>query len=136
MLDERRRGRRDRLSSAPARATRPSSRRSCSRCGDSVTEAEVRAAHLRDRRDEAVGGARADRRAARVASSGPPTEPLGAEEREEIERKLERLARRREALGPVNPLAEQEYAEALEHVDELEEQRAGPRVGARRAHRA
>jgi chromosome segregation protein len=36
---------------------------------------------------------------------------------------LERLARRAEALGPVNPLAEQEYAEALEHVGELEEQR-------------
>jgi chromosome segregation protein len=54
---------------------------------------------------------------------GPAAEPLGAEEREEVERKLERLARRREALGPVNPLAEQEYGEALEHVGELEEQR-------------
>ena len=48
---------------------------------------------------------------------------MGDEEREEIERKLERLARRREALGPVNPLAEQEYAEALSTWAELEEQR-------------
>src|SRR5206468_2163703 len=53
----------------------------------------------------------------------PAMEPLAVEEREGIERKLERLARRREALGPVNPLAEQEYSEALEHVGRLEEQR-------------
>ena len=36
---------------------------------------------------------------------------------------LERLGRRREQLGPVNPLAEREYEEALEHVSELSEQR-------------
>jgi chromosome segregation protein len=35
-----------------------------------------------------------------------------------------RLARRREQLGPVNPLAQDEYAEALAHVEELETQRA------------
>src|SRR5581483_3075119 len=50
--------------------------------------------------------------------------PLPEAEREEAERKLARLARRREQLGPVNPLAEREYAEALEHVRQLEEQRA------------
>ncbi len=38
--------------------------------------------------------------------------------------RLERLTRRREQLGPVNPLAQEEYAEALEHVEELERQRA------------
>ncbi|MGZ4306116.1 MAG: AAA family ATPase, partial [Solirubrobacteraceae bacterium] len=38
--------------------------------------------------------------------------------------RLERLMRRREQLGPVNPLAQQEYAEAVEHVEELERQRA------------
>jgi chromosome segregation protein len=32
-------------------------------------------------------------------------------------------SRRREQLGPVNPLAQEEYAEALEHVEELEHQR-------------
>jgi chromosome segregation protein len=37
--------------------------------------------------------------------------------------RLERLARRREQLGPVNPLAQEEYAEALEHVEDLERQR-------------
>ncbi|HEY7150143.1 MAG TPA: AAA family ATPase [Solirubrobacterales bacterium] len=111
----------------------PSQLRACSRaeaelqakllaCGDSVTEAEVRATQLRDRRDEVRG------ELVQIAKQlgreiGPAAEALEASEREEIDRKLERLARRREALGPVNPLAEQEYAEALEHVNELEEQR-------------
>ncbi len=90
--------------------------------GDSVTEAEVKATQLRDRRDELCG--ELEQIANRLGRQLDAAEgPLGAEEREEIERKLERLARRREALGPVNPLAEQEYAEALEHVNELEEQR-------------
>jgi chromosome segregation ATPase len=90
--------------------------------GDSVTEAEVRAAHLRDRRDEVRG--ELDRIASQLGRDADSVgDPLGEEERGEIERKLERVARRREALGPVNPLAEQEYAEALEHVEHLEEQR-------------
>ncbi|HTY18543.1 MAG TPA: hypothetical protein VMH82_12520, partial [Myxococcota bacterium] len=37
--------------------------------------------------------------------------------------RIERLARRREQLGPVNPLARAEYEEALAHVEELEHQR-------------
>jgi len=36
---------------------------------------------------------------------------------------VQRLARRREQLGPVNPLAAEEYREALERADELEAQR-------------
>src|SRR5205814_763162 len=35
-----------------------------------------------------------------------------------------RLARRRELLGPVNPLAAHEYADAVAHVEELETRRA------------
>ena len=90
---------------------------------ETLTEAEVRAAHLRDRRDEAAAELG---RVAKVLGSEaePATETLDVPERAEIERKLERLARRREALGPVNPLAEREYAEALEHVEQLAEQRA------------
>ena len=34
------------------------------------------------------------------------------------------MARRREQLGPVNPLAQEEYAEAVAHVEELEAQRS------------
>nr|MBA2513571.1 hypothetical protein [Solirubrobacterales bacterium] len=37
--------------------------------------------------------------------------------------RIERLGRRREQLGPVNPLAQAEYAEAVAHVEELERQR-------------
>jgi chromosome segregation protein len=50
-------------------------------------------------------------------------EPLGEEQIQALRARLERLARRREQLGPVNPLAGQEYAEALAHVQELEERR-------------
>ena len=45
------------------------------------------------------------------------------EEREQVEVKLQRLLRRREQIGPVNPLAEREYAEASEHVKDLATQR-------------
>jgi chromosome segregation protein len=52
-----------------------------------------------------------------------PEQPLSIEDRETLSGRLERLARRREQLGPVNPLAQQEYAEAVAHVEELEAQR-------------
>ena len=91
--------------------------------GEALTAAEVKAAHLRDRRDEAAAELERVGRTLggelRAASA-----PIEATEREEIERKLQRLARRREALGPVNPLAEREYGEALEHVEQLAEQRS------------
>jgi chromosome segregation ATPase len=90
---------------------------------ESLTEAEVKAAHLRDRRDEAAAELE---RVAKVLGReiAPVAAALDLAEREEVERKLERLARRREALGPVNPLAEREYAKAQEHVEQLAEQRA------------
>ncbi len=50
-------------------------------------------------------------------------EPLGEEQEQALRARLERLARRREQLGPVNPLAQEEYAEAIAHVEELEERR-------------
>jgi len=91
--------------------------------GEAVTETEVRAAHLGDRRTEAV--AELERVAAALGRElGAADEALGKEERDEIEVKLERLARRREQLGPVNPLAEGEYEEALAHVESLETQRS------------
>ena len=36
---------------------------------------------------------------------------------------MQRLMRRREQLGPINPLAQEEYAESLAHVAELESRR-------------
>jgi chromosome segregation protein len=89
---------------------------------DELTRAEVEAAHLGDRRAEA------ERELATIAERlgeeiPIATEALGEEARAEIDRKLERLERRRAQIGPVNPLAEQEYDEAREHVEALQAQR-------------
>jgi chromosome segregation protein len=51
-------------------------------------------------------------------------EPLSEEEMQSLRARIERLTRRREQLGPVNPLAQEEYAEALAHAEELESQRS------------
>jgi chromosome segregation protein len=50
--------------------------------------------------------------------------PLEDEQLQTLAARLQRLQRRREQLGPVNPLAQQEYTEALAHVEELEARRA------------
>jgi chromosome segregation ATPase len=89
---------------------------------DELTEAQVEAAHLGDRRAEAA------RELASIAERlgeevEPAEEALGEEERADIDRRLERLERRRAQIGPVNPLAEQEYEEAREHVESLQTQR-------------
>ncbi len=52
-----------------------------------------------------------------------PGEALDEDEVHALRTRVERLTRRREQLGPVNPLAKEEYAEALAHVEELESQR-------------
>ena len=64
-----------------------------------------------------------------------PPRPLPEDEREALAVRVDRLNRRREQLGPVNPLAKQEYDEAVAHVEELEEQRAtsSPRSPSSRA---
>ncbi len=90
--------------------------------GEGVTAGEVRVAQLADRSAEAVG--ELERVAAVLGRELAAAERLlGEPERDEIELKLDRLARRREQLGPVNPLAEREYEEALAHVESLEAQR-------------
>ncbi len=87
-----------------------------------VTEAEVRAAQIRDRREEAVS--ERDRVAVRLGLEEVPSpERLSDADCADTEQRIERLIRRREQLGPVNPLAEREYEEAKIHVDDLEEQR-------------
>ncbi|HEU5142471.1 MAG TPA: AAA family ATPase, partial [Solirubrobacterales bacterium] len=97
---------------------------------DKLTEAEVEAAHLGDRRAEAAKelATIAERLGEEV---GPAEQPLSDEERGEIERRLERLERRRAQIGPVNPLAEQEYEEAREHVESLQTQREDTERGMR-----
>jgi chromosome segregation protein len=92
------------------------------RDGEAVTGAEVRAQQARDRAADAqteLGGL-----AERLGlEPEPAAEPLPGEERDALAQRIERLARRREQLGPVNPLAQQEYEEAQAHVEELERQR-------------
>jgi len=89
---------------------------------EAVTVAEVRAQQARDR------GAEAEATLRGIASilelePAPASEPLPDRERQALSERVERLARRREQLGPVNPLAQEEYAEAVSHVEELEHQR-------------
>jgi chromosome segregation protein len=90
--------------------------------GETVTLAEVRAQQARDQEQESsqeLAGL-----AERLGLSGEPAdEPLPAEQSEALRARIERLQRRREQLGPVNPLAKAEYDEAIAHVEELERQR-------------
>ncbi len=90
--------------------------------GERVTDAEVAAQRARD------GAGDAESTLAEVAGrlgldAEPAEEALAEDRRGELEAQIERLARRREQLGPVNPLAAQEYEEAVAHVEELEVQR-------------
>ena len=90
--------------------------------GEEVTRGEVRAQQARDQHGDAR--AELERLAGKLGLEPEPAEePVADAERTDLEGRIERLLRRREQLGPVNPLAQQEYAEAIEHVEELERQR-------------
>ena len=91
-------------------------------CNEKVTRAEVRAQQLRDAEHEAAAEL-ADLAGRLELPAEPREEPLPEEEAERLRQRIERLIRRREQLGPVNPLAKQEYEEAVAHVEELERQR-------------
>jgi chromosome segregation ATPase len=97
---------------------------------DELTKAEVEAAHLGDRRAEAERDLAAI--AERLGEEIPAAEEtLSDEDRAEIDRRLERLERRRAQIGPVNPLAKSEYDEAREHVEALQAQREDTERGMR-----
>jgi hypothetical protein len=89
---------------------------------EALTQEEVRSAQVRDRESAHAAG-RADVIERLGLPVDTPPERLSEEDRAEQSARLERLERRRERLGPVNPLAKDEYAEALAHVEELEGQR-------------
>jgi chromosome segregation protein len=90
---------------------------------EAVTRTEVAFLRARDHAAEVEG--ELERLAGRLElEASAAIEELAAEQRAALEGRLERLTRRREQLGPVNPLAQQEYAEAVEHVEELERQRS------------
>ncbi|MEA2409207.1 MAG: chromosome segregation protein [Thermoleophilaceae bacterium] len=93
------------------------------RASEAVTGAEVAAQQVRD------AAADAERELNELAGKlglepEPAAEALPEEEREALGERVARLMRRREQLGPVNPLAKREYEEAVAHVEELETQRA------------
>jgi chromosome segregation protein len=73
--------------------------------------------------------ARESERAALVEAEAPQAQPepdagpLSEEQIQSLQARVQRLQRRREQLGPVNPLAQEEYGQALEYVEELERQR-------------
>ena len=101
--------------------------------GEAVTRAEVLAQQRRDQAQEA------DHELGELAAvlglgAEPPTEPLPDEERAALTGRIERLRKRREQLGPVNPLAKQEYEEAVAHVEELEAQREDLETAIRELH--
>jgi chromosome segregation protein len=87
-----------------------------------VTRAEVRAQQARDRAQE-VGHVLGELATKLGLEAEPAEEPLADGERESLAGRIERLHKRREQLGPVNPLAQDEYAEAIAHVEELETRR-------------
>ena len=90
--------------------------------GEEVTRTEIRAQQTRDRAEDV------DRELARLAAklgleAVAAEAPLADGERADLEARIERLGRRREQLGPVNPLAKLQYEDAIAHVEELETQR-------------
>ncbi|WP_249009439.1 chromosome segregation SMC family protein [Conexibacter sp. DBS9H8] len=87
-----------------------------------LTGREVRA----ERANDHVAQARRtlDDLAAELGLEPSPAQAgLESAAREALNDRISRLLRRREQLGPVNPLAQREYEEALAHVEELETQR-------------
>jgi chromosome segregation ATPase len=98
--------------------------------GEAVTSAEVAAQRLRDQAAEVelevkdlTGRLGLPDDPAHAAIDPLEIAPLEEDEARVLATRLERLQRRREQLGPVNPLAQEEYAQAVAHVEELESRR-------------
>jgi chromosome segregation protein len=98
--------------------------------GEAVTAAEVAAQRLRDQAQDAELELKSVAERLELAlpqeteSSAEPAHRLAQDEIDALRARVERLGRRREQLGPVNPLAQEEYAEAVAHVEEMEGRRA------------
>jgi chromosome segregation protein len=81
---------------------------------EAVSAVEVEAARLEAEADEAR----------RRLESANADEPADGDDREQLLATVERLERRRETLGQVNPLAHEEYQAEKERLEELVAQRA------------
>ena len=88
-------------------------RRATAEAGDRLSAIDVERARIEAEVDEA-------RRRLEAAAA----EPAEGDDRAELADRIERLERRRESLGQVNPLAKQEYEEEKERLVELSSQRA------------
>jgi chromosome segregation protein len=89
---------------------------------EALTTAEVRSQRSRDQAAAAELNLRSLAQELELEPEAA-TDPLPDQQCQELRERLERLAKRREQLGPVNPLAQDEYAEAVARVEELEAQR-------------
>ena len=129
------------LRAAPTRAA--AAARAAGSCASSAPTRPSCAAQPAEARRALVGGrrrARAPRRRGRRGSAALRGSGRRAGRRattaDELAAKLERLERRREALGSVNPLAKEEYEREKERLDELGDAARGPRAEPRRAREA
>jgi chromosome segregation ATPase len=91
--------------------------------GEAVTRVEVAAQQARDAAGD-VTDELAELAERLGVEGGPAKKALSADERSDLEARIARLTRRREQLGPVNPLARREYEVEVERVDDLGAQRA------------
>ncbi len=91
-------------------------RRATSEAGEKAAGIDVELARLEAERAEA--GRRLE------AAGTEPAESSEGHDRDELAEKVERLERRREQLGQVNPLAKEEYEAERERLGELSAQRA------------
>jgi chromosome segregation protein len=87
-------------------------RRAASEAGERLSAIDVERARVEAELDEA------QRRLDAAAA-----EPAEGDDRDELAERIERLERRRESLGQVNPLAKQEYDQEKERLVELSAQR-------------
>jgi chromosome segregation protein len=88
-------------------------RRAAAEAGERLSAIDVERARIEAEVDEA-------RRRLEAAAA----EPAEGDNRDELAERIERLERRRESLGQVNPLAKQEYEQEKERLVELSTQRA------------
>ena len=91
--------------------------------GEAVTRVEVAAQQARDAAGDVSDGL-AELAERLGVEGGPAKKALSEDERSDLQARIDRLTRRREQLGPVNPLARREYEEEVERVDALATQRA------------
>ncbi len=90
---------------------------------EALTQVEVQAQRARDQASDVERELLALSQRLGLDPEPSGDDGLQEEQREALRQRIERLARRREQLGPVNPLAQEEYRDAVEHVEELERQR-------------